>query len=335
MGILQRRFAIDLGTAATRIYIRKRGIAVQEPSVVAKASDDDSILAVGTKAEEMIGRQTENILLSRPIVNGVIADFTGAEHMLRHFIRQASGRFYLSQPEAMITVPSGSTSTEQRAVIDVGKRAGLRSVYLIPSSVAAALGAHLPIIEPRGQMIIDIGSGTTEIAVLSLGGVVSSRSVRVGGASINEAIVRSIKRNNGVIIGQSTAEEVKRLVGTLSIKHEATLTVSGRTTTDGQPHTLDIHSDDIRPYIEASLEKIILASRNVLEKTPPDLVADIVEGGVTVSGGGAYTHGIEEYLSRKLHVEATTAQDPMLCSVKGAFIALTHLADYKRSLLGL
>lgn len=308
---------------------------VQEPSLVAKTSDEEKIIAVGQAAEDMLGRQTENIEITRPLVNGVIADFSATRHMLEHFIRQASGRFFISQPEAMITVPSQATSTEQRAVIDAGKRAGLRQVYLIPAGVAAALGAGLPIIEPKGHMIIDIGSGTTEIAVLSLGGVVASRSVRVGGDHVNESIVRSIKRNFGVLVGASSAEEIKRIIGTLSTKHEATMTISGRTTTDGQPHALDLHSDDIRPYIEASLEKIILACRSVLEKTPPDLISDIVEQGITISGGSAYTDGIEQYLSKKLNVKVSLAQDPLLCSVKGAFMALTHLADYKRSLLGL
>lgn len=335
MSILQRRLAIDLGTSTTRVYVRKKGIAVQEPSIVARSNDDDKIIAIGAQAEAMLGRQTEDITVSKPLVNGVIADFNGTQKMLRYFISQASGRFHLSQPEAMITIPSGATSTEQRAIIDAGKQASLRNVYLIPAGVAAALGAGLPIIEPRGRMIIDIGSGTTEVAVLSLGGVVASRSIRVGGDQVNEIIARSIKRNFGVIIGNNTAEEVKRLIGTLSTKHEATMTINGRTTTDGQPQTLELHSDDIRPYIEASMEKIILATRNVLEKTPPDLVSDIVEQGVTLSGGGSYTHGIEDYLSRKLHIEAELAQDPLLCSVKGAFLALTHLADYKRSLLGL
>lgn len=335
MSIFQRRFAIDLGTSTTRIYVRKHGIVLQEPSIVARSADDEAILAVGSEAESMQGRQPDSIEVSRPLVSGVIADFSGAEHMLQYFIRRASGRFYISQPEAMITVPSGATSTEQRAVIDVGKRAGLRNVYLVPGSVAAALGAGLPIIEPRGHMIIDIGSGTTEIAVLSLGGVVASRSIRVGSDQINDTIIRSIKSNFGVVIGTNTAEEIKRLIGTLSTKYESTMTVSGRSGSNGQPQALELHSDDIRPSIEISLEKIILATRSVLEKTPPDLVSDIVERGAVLSGGGAYTHGLEEYLSRKLKLQSTLAQDPMLCGVKGAYMALTHLADYKRSLLGL
>jgi rod shape-determining protein MreB len=335
MSLLNRQLAIDMGTSSTRIYIRGKGITLQEPSILARDQENDSILAIGTPAEEMYGRQNEQIIVSRPISSGVITDFGGTEEMLRAFIRRAAGRLFLRNPEAMMSVPSGATSTEQRAVIDVGKRAGLSNVYLIQSGVAAALGAGLPIIEPRGHMIIDIGSGTTEVAVLSLGGVVAVRSVRSGGDTITEAIIRSMFRNFGVLIGAKTSEEVKRLIGTLSAQYESSMTVSGSNTSDGQPKAIDLHSDDIRPYLEASLEKVVMASKFVLEKTSPDLVADVMDRGITLAGGGAHMHGIEDYLTRKLQAQCQVAQDPMLCGVKGAFIALTHLSDYKRSLLGL
>ena len=335
MGFLQRQLAIDLGTGNTRVYVRGGGIVLNEPSVIARERDSDMILAVGAAAEELMGREPEKIEVSRPLVSGVIADFAGAKIMLETFIRRASGRWHLSQPEAMITVPSGATSTEQRAVIDVGRRAGLRNTYLIPSGVSAALGAGLPIIEPKGHMIIDIGSETTEVAVLSLGGVVASRSIRLGGANITEAIMRSIKRTHGVQIGAGSAEEAKRLVGTLKPKSKSKMKIHGRANVKGKPQTLEITAADLKPTLENNLERIILAARSVLERTPPDLVSDIVENGLNLSGGGSQLDGLEDYLGEKLQTESKLAQDPELCAVKGAFIAITHLNDYKRSLLGI
>lgn len=335
MAFFQRQLAIDLGTANTRIYVRGGGIVLDEPSVIARDQDDDSILAVGRAAEELLGREPDKILVNRPLSGGVIADFAGTQVMLESFIRQASGRWHLSQPEAMITVPGGATSTEQRAVIDLGRRAGLKNTYLIAGGVAAALGAGLPIIEPKGQMMIDIGSETTEIAVLSLGGVVATRSIRVGGANQTDAIIRTIKSQYGLVVGAARAEEAKRLVGSLAEKSQSKMKLHGRASVKGKPQTLTITSQTLRPPLENNLERVILAARGVLEKTPPDLVSDIVENGITLSGGGAQLHGIDEYLTLKLKTEVRLAQDPLLCGVKGAYIALTHLNDYKRSLLGI
>ena len=335
MGFLQRQLAIDLGTANTRIYVGGGGIVLNEPSVIARERDDDSVLAVGNAAEELMGREPEKIEVLRPLTSGVIADFAGAKIMLETFIRRASGRWHLSQPEAMVTVPSGATSTEQRAVIDLGRRAGLKNTYLIASGVAAALGAGLPVIEPKGQMIIDIGSETTEIVVMSLGGVVASRSVRLGGANITEAIMRSIKRIHGVQIGSGSAEEAKRLIGSVADKAKYKMKVHGRASVKGKPQTLQLTSKDLKPTLESNLERIVLAARGVLEKTPPDLVSDIVENGMTISGGGAQLDGLGKYLEDKLHTAVKLAQDPQLCAAKGAFIAITHLNDYKRSLLGI
>ena len=335
MVVWHRQLAIDLGTANTRIYIRGSGIVLNEPSVIAREQDSDKIVAVGLPAEELMGREPEKIEVSRPLKSGVVADFAGAKTMLETFINRASGRWHIGQPEAMVTIPSGATSTEQRAVIDLGRRAGLKSTYLIPGGVAAALGAGLPIIEPRGQMIIDIGSETTETAVLSLGGVVASRSIRLGGADLTEAIMRSIKRAYGVQIGIGSAEEAKRLIGTLKPKAKQKIKLHGRANVKGKPQTLEISAGELRPVLENNLERVVLAARSVLEKTPPDLVSDIVENGLYISGGGAQLDGLGEYLTDKLQAPVKLAQDPELCAVKGAFIALTHLNDYKRSLLGI
>jgi len=335
MSIWQRQLAIDLGTANTRIYVKNGGIILNEPSVIARDKRDDEIVAVGLRAEEFLGRENESTDVSRPLVGGVIADFSGAETMLGEFIKRSSGRFHLYPPEAMITIPSGATSTEQRAVIDVGQRAGLKNVWLIPSGVSAALGAGLPVIEPRGHMIIDIGAETTEIAVLSLGGVVASRSIRIGGHNMTEAIARAVKRTFGVQIGLATAEEAKQLVGSLAAKHNAKIRVHGRASLKGQPQTLKLTSQDLRPFLESAMERVVIAARSVIERTPPDLISDVVEHGLTLSGGGAHLHGLAGYMAAKLQTSCTVAQDPQLCGVKGAFIALTHLSDYKRSLLGI
>lgn len=336
MGLLTRQLAIDFGTGTTRICVRGRGVVVQEPTVLARDPETDKTLAVGRSAQELIGRSSERAEAVLPLSHGVIADFDSARELLRTFVLQASGRFHLTPPDAMLTIPSGATSTEQRALIDVGNAVGIKNVYLIPGTVAAALGAGLPVIEPRGQMVINIGAGVTEIAVLSLGGVVAQRSLRVGGNSLTELVARTIKRDFGLSVGQSTAEEVKRIVGTLNAKHKSSMQVRGR----GQNRSaaagvVKIKSQHLRPSLEAGLEKVVLGTRSVLERTPPDLVADIAERGISLSGGGGYLNGLEDYLSNKLQVRVELAQDPLLTSVKGAFMALTNLSDYKRSLLGL
>jgi rod shape-determining protein MreB len=335
MGLLQKQLAIDMGTYQTRIYSKNKGVVVQEASLIAQERDSEKVIAVGTEAEEMLGRESEGLVATYPLSHGVIANFSATEQMLAEFIKRASGRFHITQPEAMMTVPSGATSTEQRAVIDAGKRAGLHTVYLIHGGVAAALGASLPIIEPRGHMVIDIGMGMSESAVLSLGGVVTSRTTRVGGGTITESIARALKRSFGLNIGLRSAEEIKQLIGSVGTEiKESTLTVTGRAHVRANPETIELHTDDIRPYIESSLERIVLNARRVLEQTPPDLIADIVERGIVLTGGSAQIDGLDQYLSQKLNVQCRVAQDPMLCGVKGAYLALSHLADYKRSLLG-
>lgn len=335
MGLFTRQLAIDFGTGTTRICIRGKGVVVQEPSVLARDPETDRTLAVGRLAQDLIGRTSERAEAVIPLTHGVIADFDSAQELLRTFIAQASGRFHLTQPDAMMTIPSGATSTEQRALVDVGNAVGLKNVYLIPGTVAAALGAGLAIIEPKGQMVINIGADVTEIAVLSLGGVVAQRSLRSGGNALSEQVVRTVKRDFGLTIGLSTAEEVKRIIGTLNPKQKNSMRVRGR----GQGRTaagvVKIKSQQLRPSLEIGLEKVVLGARSVLERTPPDLVADIAERGISLSGGGAYLNGLDDYLSRKLQVKVTIAQDPLLTTVKGAFMALTNLSDYKRSLLGL
>jgi len=335
MGLFVRQLAIDFGTSTTRICVRGRGVVVQEPTVLARDPETDQTLAVGRLAQELIGRTSERAEAVTPLSHGVIADFESAQELLKTFVIQASGRFHLTQPDAMITIPSGATSTEQRALVDVGNSVGLKNVYLIPSSVATALGAGLSIVEPRGQMVINIGAGVTEIAVLSLGGVVAQRSLRAGGNSLTEHVARSIKRDYGLSIGLATAEEVKRIIGTLDPKQKSSMRVRGRGHGRSAAHDIKLKSQQIRPVFEIGLEKVVMGARSVLERTPPDLVADIAERGISLSGGGAYLNGLAGYLTDKLQVKVEQAQDPLLTTVKGACMALTNLSDYKRSLLGL
>lgn len=331
-----KKLAIDLGSSNTRIYLKNKRVVLNEPSLVAQDNNTEKIVAVGLEAFERYNNLPEHIELIHPVVNGVIANFSAAEHMLAYFLHKSSGRVHINKPEAMITVPSGATSTEQRAVIDVGHRAGLNEVYLIPNGVAAALGAGLPIIEPRGFMVIDIGSETSEVSVLSLGGVVANRSLRIGSKTITESIMRYLKRDHGIVIGFNTAEEIKRLVGSLSDTHDQSgIKINGKTVGESRIKSINITSTDIFTYLENNIERIILSTRSTLEKTPPDLVADIADIGITLTGGGSQLNGLAEYLSVKLNANCKVAQDPMLCGVKGAHLALSHLADYKRSLIGL
>ncbi|MDX1765905.1 MAG: rod shape-determining protein [Candidatus Saccharimonadales bacterium] len=336
MSRLSKKMAIDMGTSFTRIYTQRKGVVVNEPSVVAKNRETNEIVAVGYPAVDMVGRTPQEYEAFHPLQHGVIADYRATQIMLKEFISRAVGRFHITKPEAMIVVSAAATSTEQRAVIDVGRGAGLHNVYLIKGATAAALGAGIPVIEPRGNMIIDIGAGTTEIAIHSLGGVVAEQAIRTGGSAINDAIVRYARRDHGLLIGTTVGEEIKQLVGTLANDFkDNTITARGLSVADSLPKSLTIGSKDIRKHLEASFEKMLLAVRNVLEQTPPDIISDIVEDGIVLSGGTAQLNGIEEFFSKKLKVSCRVSQDPSLCCVKGANLALTHVADYKKSLLGI
>jgi rod shape-determining protein MreB len=316
--------------------LRGKGLVADEPTLIARSVISGKLLAIGVEAEDMIGRAGPDVELLKPLSSGVIADFSATVSYLKHLISLSIGRWHLSQPIAMITVQSGATSTEQRAVLDAGRRAGLKSVYLIPSGVASAIGAGLPIIEPSGHMIIDIGSESTEMAVLSLGGVVSRRSLRYGGQAINDVLIRTIKREHGLLIGQHTADDIKRLLVQLGKKQSrSSLRIRGRWIANGNPATLTLDTDSIRVYVESSLERLVSMARSIMEKTPPDLIADIIDNGLVLSGGGAMLQGIDHYLSQRLNVPCKVAHDPMLCGVKGAYLAMSNLNDYRRSLLGL
>jgi len=331
-----KRIGIDLGTTYTLVYLPKRGVVINEPSVVAVSKDDRKILAVGNEAKDMLGRTPDTIVALKPLKDGVIADYKTTEAMLRYFINKTLGGMRIFRPEVMVAVPAGISSTERRAVIEATIAAGAKAAYIIKEPVAAAIGADIPISSATGHMIVDIGGGTAEMAVISLGGVVASTSVRVGGEKFDLAILEYIKKKHGLMIGERTAEEIKIKVGSalfLSDEERLSMEINGRDMVSGLPKTLTITSDDVTEAIQNELEEIISATKRILQKTPPELVADIIEKGIVISGGSALLRHIDQLFSRAIGVSAYIADDPMLCVAKGTGIALDNLDSYKRSIL--
>lgn len=327
------RIAIDLGTTYTLVHLPKKGIVVNEPSVVAVSMTDKKILAVGNEAKDMVGRTPDNIIAVKPLKDGVIADYHTTEVMIRYFINKALGGFRLFRPEVMVAVPAGITSTERRAVIDATLGAGAKAAYLIKEPVAAAIGAEIPVGSASGHMIIDIGGGTAEMAVISLGGVVTATSVRVGGNKIDLAIIEYIRRKYNLAIGERTAEEIKIGVGSaLYLTEKLSMNIKGRDILTGLPKTINVASDDVTEAIQHELEAIIGAAKNILRETPPELASDIMEKGIILSGGTALLRNLDQLIARTTDVPVFMADDPRTCVVKGTGIALENLDSYKRSI---
>jgi rod shape-determining protein MreB and related proteins len=332
---LGRRIAIDLGTANVLVFLPKRGIVINEPSVVALDTDTNRIMAIGAEAKEMLGRTPDNIVASQPLRDGVIADYRITQAMIKHYINKVSGGVRLSRPEVMVCVPAGATSTERRAVIDATMAAGAKSAHIIKEPVAAAIGAGIPIASAAGNMVVDIGGGTTEIAILSLGGVVAQNSIRVGGNKIDLAIADYIRRKYGLAVGDRTAEEIKKEIGSAMILgKDRSMEIRGRDIVQGLPKTITIRSNEITTAIQDELEKIVLAIRAVLEQTPPELSSDIIDRGMILTGGGALLKNLDKMLTSVTGVPCVVAEDPLLCVVRGTGIALDNLDEYKRSLAG-
>lgn len=331
-----KKLAIDLGTANVLVYEPKRGIVINEPSVVAVSTADNSVVAIGVDAKEMLGRTPDTITASHPLKDGVIADFRITQAMIRHYIGKVLGGFRLTRPDIMVSVPAGATSTERRAVVDATLAAGARAAYIIREPIAAALGAGIPIASAAGNMVVDIGGGTTEIAILSLGGVVAQNSVRVGGNKLDAAIAEGIRRNHGLAIGSQTAEQIKIELGSATIlKRDRSMEVRGRDVVAGLPKTVAISSNEVTRAMGDELEKIILAIKAVLEQTPPELSSDIIDRGMILTGGGALLGNLDKLLTGVTGVPCIVAKDAQLCVAKGAGIALDNLEEYKRSLAGL
>lgn len=329
-----RRIGIDLGTTNILVHVPKRGVVINEPSVVAISNVDKKIIAVGAEAKEMLGRTPDTIIAQRPLKDGVIADYKTTEAMLRYFINKALGGVRIFRPEVMVAVPAGITSTERRAVIDATIAAGAKAAYIIKEPIVAAIGANIPIGSASGHMIIDIGGGTSEIAVISLGGIVSSTSVRIGGNKLDLAITEGIRKKYGLAIGERTAEQVKINIGSaLYLEEKLYMDVRGRDMITGLPKTIAVSSDDVTDSIQAELEGISSAVKNVLYKTPPELSADVIDKGIVMSGGTSLLRNIDKMVALSTGVSAYVADDALYCVAKGTGIALDNLESYKRSIL--
>jgi rod shape-determining protein MreB len=330
--VLSKKIGIDLGTSTVLIFVKGEGIVVNEPSLVALNRDGTRILAVGRQALEMVGRAPDTIQVVRPMRDGVIADFVVTEGMLHHFIGKVQGRQRIFKPEIMVCVPSGVTSVERRAVTEAAISAGARQAWLIDEPLAAAIGAGLPIAEPRGNAICDVGGGTTEIAVISLSGMVVAHSIRVGGNRIDDAITAYMKRKHNLLIGERTAEEVKIAAGSAVLMKQPLVTeVRGRDLVSGLPRNLEISSNEVTEAIQEPLRLIVGAVRGVLEETPPELAADIFDRGIVLSGGGAQLRGLDRYLAMHTGIPAVVADDPQTSVVRGTGLALEHFEVLKRN----
>ncbi len=332
--MFQKKIGIDLGTANTLVYIPKKGIIINEPTVVAVTLDDNKILAVGNEAKEMLGRTPETIVASRPMKDGVIADYRIIEAMLRYFINKALGNVHFFRPEVMISVPGGITSTERRAVIDAATAAGAKAAYVIKETVAAAIGAGIPIASASGNLIIDIGGGTTDVAVLSLGGIVTSTSVRVGGNKIDQAIADYVRRKHGLAIGDRTAEEIKINIGSaLMVDEEESIEIKGRDMIQGLPRSITVSTNEVVEAIQDELREIVRAVKTVLQDTPPELASDIIDKGMVLTGGSSLLRNLDRMIAQAVGVPAYVAEDAILCVAKGTGIALDNLDSYKKSIL--
>ena len=333
---LIKKIGIDLGTMNSLVYVPKRGIVINEPSVVAVSLIDKKILAVGAEAKEMLGRTPDTIVAVRPMKDGVIADYKTTAAMLRYFVNKALGGVRIFRPEVMVAVPAGITSTERRAVIDATIAAGAKAAYIIKEPIVAAIGADIPIGSPSGHMVIDIGGGTSEMAVISLGGIVSSTSVRIGGSRFDMAITEFIRRKYNLAIGERTAERIKIDIGSaMYMEDRLTEEIRGRDVVTGLPRTIAVTSDDITDAIQTELEGILQAVKDVLHKTPPELSADVIDKGIIMTGGSSLLRNIDQLITAATGVPAYVADEALFCVAKGTGIALENLESYKRSILAI
>jgi rod shape-determining protein MreB len=324
LSMFSNDLAIDLGTANTLVYAKNKGIVVREPSIVAVNKINNNVEAVGKEAKEMLGRTPGNIVAIRPMKDGVIADFEVTEKMIKYFIEKAHGRRFLVKPRIVISVPSEITQVEKRAVKDSALRAGATEVYLIEQAMAAAIGAGLPITDPTGNMIVDIGGGTTDVAVISLAGIVYSRSVRVAGNEMDDAIIQYIKRKYNLLIGERTAEQVKIEIGSaFPLDDEMTMEIKGRDLVEGVPKTLVVSDEEIREALSETVATIVEAVRVALERTPPELSADIMDKGIIIAGGGSMLKNLDKRLREETGLPVTLAEDPLACVALGTGQMLT------------
>jgi rod shape-determining protein MreB and related proteins len=334
MGIFGNKLGIDLGTANTLVFVKGKGVVLNEPSVVAVAEEDNRIMAIGNEAKEMIGRTPDNIIAYRPMRDGVIADYRVTEAMLKYYIDKSLGRFNLFKPDVLVSVPAGVTSTERRAVIEAAMRAGAKNAYIVKEPILAAIGAGIPIQEAIGHMIVDIGGGTTDVAVISLGGIVASTSVKVAGNKIDAAIADYIKKTFNLAIGDQMAEDIKRGIGSaIPLEEELSMIIKGRDFISGLPRSVDIKTNEIVKAITKELREMIRAIKDVLQETPPELSSDIIDKGIIMTGGSSQLRNLPELVFRRTGVKCSLAKDPLYCVSRGTGIALEHLDTYKRSVI--
>jgi rod shape-determining protein MreB len=334
MSLFSPKLGIDLGTANTLVFAPKRGIVLNEPSVVAVSEIDKRVVAVGAEAKEMLGRTPDTIVAYRPMKDGVIADYRVTEAMLRYFIDKSLGRVNLFKPDVMISVPASVTSTERRAVIEAAVRAGAKNAYVVKEPILAAIGAGIPIQEPKGHMVVDIGGGTTDVAVISLGGIVSSTSVKVAGNKLDVAIADYVKKTFNLAIGDHMAEAIKITIGSaIPLDQELAMMVKGRDFISGLPRSTEIKTNEIVKALSSQLRDMVKAIKDVLQETPPELAADIIDQGITMTGGSSLLRNLPELVFRRTGVKAQLAEEPLLCVAKGTGIALDHLDAYKKTII--
>ena len=334
MALFSKKLGIDLGTANTLVYLPNKGIVLNEPSVVAVSEQDNTILAIGIEAKSMIGKTPDNIIVYRPMKDGVIADYRVTEAMLRYFITKTLGKYNLFKPDVMVSVPAGITSTERRAVVEAAIRAGAKNAYVVKEPILAAIGAGIHIQESRGYMIMDIGGGTTDVAVIALGGIVASTSVKCAGDKIDQAITDYIKKTFNLAIGDRTAEAIKIRIGAaIPLEEELTITIKGRDYIQGLPRTAQISTNEIVRAIDKELRIMIGAIKDVLSLTPPELASDIIDDGIIMTGGSSQLRNLADLIYRRTGVKARVADEPLLCVAKGTGEALNHLDTYKKSIL--
>jgi len=329
-----RKIGIDLGTTNTLVFLPDKGIVINEPTAVALRKPDNTVLAVGAEAKEMVGRTPDDIITYKPLKEGVIAEYYITQAMLKYFISKAIGRFNIFKPDVVVSVPAGITSTEYRAVVNAAKEAGAKEVYPVKEPILASLGAGIPINSSEGNMIVNLGGGTTEVAVISLGGIVAWESLRVAGNRFDQSIIDYVKKKYSLAIGEATAENIKISIGSaLSNRNKLEMKIRGRDLISGLPRDLVINSNEVAEAINPHLVDIVNSIQKVFNVTPPELAADIMEKGIILSGGTAQLRDIDEFFRRSLGVNAYVAEDPILCVTKGTSIVLGHLEVYKRTLL--
>jgi len=331
---LAKKLGIDLGTTNILVFVPGTGIVLNEPSVVAVSEDDNKILAIGAEAKIMIGRTPEDIVAYRPMKDGVIADYRVTEAMLRYYINKALGKWNIFKPDVLISVPAGVTSTERRAVVEAAIKAGAKNAYVVKEPILAAIGAGIPIQEAAGHMVVDIGGGTTDVAVISLGGIVASTSVKVAGNKIDNAIQDYVKKTYNLAIGEKTAEDIKIQIGSATpLEEELVMSVKGRDFMLGLPRTVELKTNEITKAMAKELREMIKAIKDVLQETPPELSSDIIDRGIIMTGGSSMLRNLPELVFRRTGVKAVLAKDALYCVAKGTGIALEHLDMYKKSII--